>query len=261
MKMIKYIALCLFVYFAASCSSLTPMQDAFKPPNYPFVNVPKNIGHAKPDAHPSEEKAIVVSVRYPNDLYVGAEQYPREVVGEIIAKRLRENPSEQQLIYLNADGNAEYGGIVEALDIIRRRDVENIGFIVEPAAGADKKPQVLQTKVSAEPKETDPPDLLDRRLVVNLQKDGKIKLGRFDKYVFKPAAPEIKEAEEVSGKLTPLLKENEEKKITLKGANEIDRTVFIKATRANRYAEVARLIDAATAAGATEVYLMLDDLE
>lgn len=199
-------------------------------------------------------------MRYPRDLYVGDEQYPREVVGEIIGKRLRENPSERQLIYLNADTSAEYGGIVEALDIIRRQDIENIGLMVEPASGADRKLQILKIKIPAEPKETDSPDLLDRRLVINLQKDGKIKLGRFDKFAFKPAAPEIKEAE-VAGKLTQMLKENEEKKVTIKGANEIDRTVFIKATRANRYAEVARLADAANGAGATEVYLMLDDLE
>jgi biopolymer transport protein ExbD len=260
MKMIKFVALCLLTCFAASCSSLTPMQDAFKQPNYPFASVPKNIEHAAPDAHAFEEKALVVSVRYPNDLYVGAEQYPREVVGEVIEKRLRENSSERQLIYLNADANAEYGSIVQALEIIRRQDIENIGLMVEPAAGADKKLQVLKIKIPAEPKETDTPDLLDRRLVVNLQKDGKIQPGRFDKYAFKPAAPDVK-AEEISGKLTQMLKENEEKKITLKGANEIDKTVFIRARRSNRYAEVARLIDAATAAGASEVYLMLDDLE
>jgi biopolymer transport protein ExbD len=260
MKMIKFIALWVFVCLAASCSSLNPMQEAFKQPNYPFANVPKNIEHAKPDAHAFDEKALIVSVRYPNDLYVGAEQYPRYVVGEILEKRLRENPSEKQLIYLNADFSTDYGNIVEVLDIIRRQDVENVGLLVEPASGADKKLQVLKIKLSAEPKDTDAPDMLDRRLVINLQKDNKIKLGRYEKYVFKPAAPEIKE-EEVSGKLAQMFKENEEKKITLKGANEIDKTVFIKATRANRYAEVARLIAAAAAAAASEVYLMLDDLE
>ncbi|HEX8733946.1 MAG TPA: biopolymer transporter ExbD [Pyrinomonadaceae bacterium] len=261
MKIIKFAALCLFVCFAASClGSLTPVQDALKQPDYPFADVPKNIGHAKPDPHAFEEKAIVVSVRYPDETYVGSEQYPLEILGEAVEKRLRENPSERQLIYLNADANAEFGSIVKTLDIIRRQNIENVGLFVEPPTGADKKLQVLKIKIPAEPKETDSLDLLDRRLVVSLQKDGKIKPGRFDKYAFKPAAPEISE-EEISGKLTQMLKENEEKKITLKGTGEIDRAVFIKAPRANRYREVARLINAATAAGATEVYLMLDDLE
>lgn len=257
MKMIKFIALCLFACFAAACS--TPMQDAFKKGNRPIANVPKNIEHAKPDAHAFDEKAIVVSVLYPDLIYVGDEQFPREVAGEIIAKRLRENPSEKQLIYLNADSSADYGNIVEVLDIIRRQDVENVGLLVEPASGADNKLQVLKIRLSAEPKE-DADDMLDRRLVVNLQKDGKIKPGRFEKYVFKPASPEVKE-EEVGSKLAQMFKENEEKKINLKGTNEIDKTVFIKATRASRYAEVARLAAAAAGAGASEVYLMLDDLE
>lgn len=262
MKNIKLIVLCLFASFVAGCSgmSMTPFQDAMKQPNYPYVYVPKNIQNAKPDAHFSDEKAIVVSVMTDGSFLVGNDQFDGYDLQSQIKKLLEKNPSEKQLIYLNADVYAEYGDVVKVLDTIRRTDAESVGLMVEPATGADKKFQVLKTKYSPEPKEDDPPDLLDKRLVINLQKDGKIKLGRFDKYAFKPSTPEIAETE-VGGRLAPLLKENEEKKITLKGASEIDRTVFVKATRANRYGEIARLVDAATGAGATEIYLLLDDLE
>ncbi|HEX8370570.1 MAG TPA: biopolymer transporter ExbD [Pyrinomonadaceae bacterium] len=259
MKNIKLIVLCLFVAFAASCSSITPMQDAFKR-NHPITNVPKSVQNSKPDAHFTDEKAIIVSLHYPDELYVGAETYPKEVVREIIERRLEKNPSEKQLIYFNSDANVEYGNVVQTLDIIRRTNAENIGLIVEPATGENKKLQVLKVKYSPEPQPEDTPDLLDKRLIINLQKDGKIKLGRFDEYVFKPTTPEVAEAE-IGEKLAPMLKENEEKKINLKGTNETDKTVFIKASRANRYGEVARLVDAAIGAGASEVYLMLDDLD
>lgn len=259
MKKIKLLVLCLFAACAASCSSTTPMQDAFKR-THPTTNVPKSIQNSKPDAHFTDEKAIIVSLLYPEDLYVGEETYQKEDAREIIERRLEKNPSEKQLIYFNAGANAEYGNIVQILDIIRRVNPENIGLMVEPATGENKKLQVLKVKVSAEPKEEDPLDLLDKRLVINLQKDGKIKLGRFDKYAFKSAAPDIAE-QEVSAKLAPMLKENEEKKINLKGANEIDKTVFVKASRSRLYGEIARLVDAALGAGASEVYLMLDDLD
>jgi biopolymer transport protein ExbD len=115
-------------------------------------------------------------------------------------------------------------------------------------------------KYSPEPQMDDPPELLDNRLVINLQKDGKIKLGKFDKYVFKASSAQVVQAE-ISGKLAQMLKENEEKKINLRGTSEIDKTVLVKASRSKRYAEVARLVDAARGAGASEVYLMLDDLD
>jgi biopolymer transport protein ExbD len=262
MKNIKFVLLCLFASFAAACSGMgvTPFQDAMKQPNYPYVYVPKNIQNAKPDAHFSDEKAIVVSVMNDNRFLVGNDQFDGYDLQSRIKKLLEKNPSEKQLIYLNADIYVEYGDVVRVLDTIRRTDAESVGLIVEPATSADKKQQVLKVKYLPEPKEDDPPDLLDKRLVINLQKDGKIKLGRLDKYAFKPSGTELPEAE-IAGKLTTMLKENEEKKINLKGTSEIDRTVFVKATRANRYGEVARLIDAATGAGATEVYLLLDDLE
>jgi biopolymer transport protein ExbD len=261
MKNIKFTIVCLLASFVAACSgaSLTPMQDAMKR-SYPPANVPKNIRNAKPDAHFADEKAIVVSVLPHDNLYVGDDQYAPEIVREAIEKRLGKNPSEKQLIYLNTDFSDDYGNVVKVLDTIRRTGVENIGLMVEPASDADKKLQVLKVKLSAEPKEDDPADLLDRRLVINLQKDGKIKLGRYDKYEFKASTPDIAETE-VGAKLAPLLTENEEKKYNLRGTNEIDKTVFVKAPRAKRCVDVVRLVDAAVGAGASEVYLMLDDLE
>ncbi|HEX9961757.1 MAG TPA: biopolymer transporter ExbD [Pyrinomonadaceae bacterium] len=262
MKNIKLIVLCLFASFVAACSgtSLTPFQDAMKQPNHPYVYVPKNIQNAKPDEHFSDEKAIVVSLMSGSRYLVGNDEFELPDLRYQIEKLFEKNPSEKQLIYLNADVYAEYADVVKVLDTIRRTGAENIGLLVEPASGADKKMQVLKVKIPAEPQLEDPEDLLDRRLVINLQKDDKIKLGRFDKYAFKPSTPEVGEAE-VGGRLAALLKENEEKKINLKGTSEIDRTVFVKATRANGYAEVTRLVDAAAGAGATEVYLTLDDLE
>ncbi|HEX8249218.1 MAG TPA: biopolymer transporter ExbD [Pyrinomonadaceae bacterium] len=257
MKNIKLIVLCLFISFVVSCS--TPMQDAMKR-HHPIAYVPKNIQNSKPDPHFMDEKAIVVTLLNGKQFFVGDEEYPKEVVREAIEKQFEKNPSEKQLIYLNIDLTADYGAVVQALDIIRRTNAESVGLIVEPATGADKKLQVLKVKYLPEPEEDDAPDLLDKRLVINLQKDGKIKLGRFDNYAFKPSSPEVAEPE-VGGKLAPMLKENEEKKINLKGTSEIDRAIFVKATRANRYGEVARLVDAATGAGAAEIYMVLDDLE
>jgi biopolymer transport protein ExbD len=240
---------------------MTPFQDAMKQPNHPYVSVPKNINHAKPDAHFSDEKAIVVSVMSGSRYLVGNDQFEGSDLRSQIEKLLEKTPSEKQLIYLNADIYTEYDDVVKVLDTIRRTGVENIGLLVEPAAGgADNKMQVLKVKIPAEPRPEDPLDLLDKRLVINLQKDGKIKLGRFDNYAFKPSTPEVAEAE-VGGKLAPMLRENEEKKINLKGTGEIDKTVFVKATRANDYGKVARIVDAASGAGASEVYLLLDDLD
>lgn len=232
-----------------------------KPNLYPIADVPKNVQQAKPDAHFNDEKAIVVSMPYGEQYFVGNYDYPRDVLGEKLEKMLKENPSEKQLIYLNAGFSNDYGNIVRALDIIRKTGIENVGLMVEPGNAADKKLQVLKVKMTAEPKADDPEDLYDKKIVVNLEKDGKAKIGRIDKYTFKPSAPDVAAADAIAARLAPLLKENEEKKINLRGTTEIDKTVFVKGRRSNRYADVVRFVDAALSAGAAGVYLQIDDLE
>ena len=171
-------------------------------------------------------------------------------------------PAERQLIYLNASASLKYLRVVRIVDTLRKENIENLSLIVLPEVKTDAPFHILKVKLLPEPKEdesTNSPDSWDKLTVLDLQKDGKISFAKYDeKQGFKPDKAEIK-SEELEAKIKQLFKEREEKKVFRQGTNDIDKRIYIKATKSNEFTQVVRMIDAATGAGA-EVYLVIDDL-
>ncbi len=248
MNKLKFLFLCLSISLSISCTRIMPGGDTTGDKNakIPITNRPNEIKNSSPDAHAADAKAIIVSVLGGNTFYVGAETYEKALVSEYVKKMLDANPSERQLIYLNADGTAEYGSIVEALDNIRKNKVENIGLLVS-AAKNDTQSSILKVKIPAE-SEIDDTEKQKKYPFLQLDKDGKINFAKFDANKgLITDKPEVK-LDEVGGKLSQMLKEKP------------DKTVRIKASRSTRYNEIVHLVDAAAGAGATTIYLELDDL-
>jgi biopolymer transport protein ExbD len=251
MNKVKLCALLLALLVSVSCTQMKTAVNIisdkpYEQPKMPIADVPQNNQNAVADEHLGDAKAIVVSVTVGRTLYLADLEYPREVLGEVIAKRLRENPSEKQLIYLNSDRFTEYGEIVQALDIIRKSKIENIGLRVAPKSDNAKQFHILKVKISPEPTEDDTTDYTKNQ-ILNLDKEGKINFVGYDKNLtIKIEKPEIK-PEELAAKITERLK------------NKPDKTLYIKAARSNRYSDVVRLVDAAAGAGAS-VILQIDDL-
>lgn len=81
-----------------------------------------------------------------------------------------------------------------------------------------------------------------------MQKNNNVSFAKYEKGLIKAEKTEIK-FEEYDEKLPPLIK----------GKNE--KTISIKAPRSASYTAVVRLVDLAYGAGATTVYLLIDDME
>ena len=65
----------------------------------------------------------------------------------------------------------------------------------------------------------------------------------------------------LSAKLSDVLRQREEQRVTKFGTDIIEKTVFIKAPESFKYGEVVKVIDAVKGAGATPVGLQVDALE
>lgn len=267
MKKINLIVILSALVLNISCGSIktavntvtnnNPVKSKLVP-----TDNPRNVKNAKPDAHAAEETAIIVSLLYGDTIYIGAEQYPLDTVNYKIKGLIEKTPAERQLIYLNASGSLKYLPVVRMVDTLRKENIENLSLIVLPEVKTDAPFHVLKVKLMPEPKDedtTNSPDAPHKLTYLNLQKDRKISFAKYDeKYDFKPDKEEIK-AEELEAKIRQLFKEREEKKIFRQGANEIDKRIYIKATKSNEFSQVVQMIDAATGAGA-DVYLVIDDL-
>jgi biopolymer transport protein ExbD len=217
-------------------------------PKYPSRDIPRDMRNAVPVPQLNDEKTIIVTSDSDRLFYVGMESYPIEALNDVINKRLAANPSASPVIYLNSNSLNEMGMIANALNTFRKSDVDNVGLVVGQE-GKNSEPHVLKIKLFPEPRDEKIEDVEAYKYpVLMLQKNGNVNFAKYDKDGgLKPEKPEIKQ-DEGDAKIQQLIKE--------KGAT----TIAVKAARTNKYVRVAHLIDYAAAAGATTIYLIIDDM-
>jgi biopolymer transport protein ExbD len=79
---------------------------------------------------------VIIAIPDNNNFYIGKEQFPLTALGDKI-KRLMENKTpEKRIVYIKSGVDVEYGKVVEAIDTIRKQDIDKIGLV------ADKKKDV-----------------------------------------------------------------------------------------------------------------------
>lgn len=256
----------MLLLLAVSCSSSSSLEKSGdnstqsgggKTANRPTVNLPKDVKNAQAQPEANNEKAVVVTIKPGGEVFVGGKSLkPEEVFTEVNKTR------EQVLspVFVSADATAAYGDILKAFQPLRD-EVRSLFLLVQ---SADGKPMALEVVLQRKPeienlpadKDEPPPppgygtsDALKTKMLVTLGKDGKLKLIN-DEVTF----------DTLKTKLAAMLKDNETKKIYREGTEDVYKTVYIKAPRLAKYADIIKILDEVTGAGADPVYLQMDDL-
>jgi biopolymer transport protein ExbD/biopolymer transport protein TolR len=100
------------------------------------VNLPRDMISPDEDADIAKDTSVIVAIPDNNNFYIGKEQFPLTALGDKI-KRLMENKTpEKRIVYIKSGVDVEYGKVVEAIDTIRKQDIDKIGLV------ADKKKDV-----------------------------------------------------------------------------------------------------------------------
>jgi biopolymer transport protein ExbD len=126
------------------------------------------------------------------------------------------------------------------------------------------KPSRFEAKIPSPPRDEPVPTKADiNTLVVEIKTDGSLKLNSLDDM------GTVNDTGKLSMRLSKLFQERLENRdyapelasrTDLPEAERVQKTVFIKAPRAIRYGEVAKVIDGIKGAGANPVGLQVDDL-
>jgi biopolymer transport protein ExbD len=126
------------------------------------------------------------------------------------------------------------------------------------------KPARFKALVPEPPRdEPFPPNPNPHTLVVTIENDGSLKLN------FLEGLGSVSDTGKLSAELTKVFEERRANHVyapdmldrsDLSDFDRVQRTVFIKAPRAIRYGEVARVIDGIKGAGANPIGLQIDDL-
>ncbi|MDQ3181058.1 MAG: biopolymer transporter ExbD, partial [Acidobacteriota bacterium] len=105
------------------------------------VNLPRDMISPEEDADIAKDTSVIVAIPDNNSFYIGKEQYPLTELGEKI-KRLMENKTpDKRVVYIKSGIDVDYGRVVEAIDTIRKLDIDKIGLVADKKKGGEASQQ------------------------------------------------------------------------------------------------------------------------
>jgi biopolymer transport protein ExbD/biopolymer transport protein TolR len=97
------------------------------------VNLPREMNSPERDDEIAKDTSVIVAIPDNSNFYVGKDQYPLDALGEKISKLMENKTPDKRIVYIKSGVDVEYGKVVEAIDTIRKQDIDKIGLV------ADKK--------------------------------------------------------------------------------------------------------------------------
>ncbi|MEZ5344019.1 MAG: biopolymer transporter ExbD [Pyrinomonadaceae bacterium] len=102
------------------------------------VDLPRNTISPDEDEEISKDTSVVVSIPNNGQFFIGKDAYPLEMLGEKIKTRMEGKAAKKRIVYIKSGINVDYGTVVEAIDTIRKQDIDKVGLV------ADKKKEVKE---------------------------------------------------------------------------------------------------------------------
>lgn len=104
------------------------------------VNLPRDTISPDADEDIAKDTSIIVAIPDNSNFYIGKDQYPLNVLGEKIRDRLKDKAPDKRIIYIKSGVDVDYGKVVEAIDTIRKQDIDRIGLIADKKKGGEAAP-------------------------------------------------------------------------------------------------------------------------
>ena len=106
------------------------------------VNLPREMISPEEDADIAKDTSVIVAIPDNNNFYIGKEQYPLDALGDVIKRRMEGKTPDKRIIYIKSGVDVDYGRVVQAIETIRKQDIDKIGLVADRKKGVNApKPQ------------------------------------------------------------------------------------------------------------------------
>lgn len=99
------------------------------------VNLPKDMNTPEEDAEITKETSVVISIPDNNNFYIGKDPFPLTSLAEKIQTMMKDKTPDKRIVYIKSGVDVNYGTVVQAIDIIRRQDIDKIGLVADKKKG------------------------------------------------------------------------------------------------------------------------------
>ena len=97
------------------------------------VNLPKGMISPTEDPDIAKDTSVIVAIPDNNQFFIGKDPFPLTSLGEKVGSLMKNKPPNKRIVYIKSGIEVDYGTVVEAIDTIRKQDIDRIGLV------ADKK--------------------------------------------------------------------------------------------------------------------------
>ena len=108
------------------------------------VNLPRDMKSPDEDAEIAKDTSVIVAIPDNSNFYIGKDQYPLTALGEKIKEKMKDKIPDKRIVYIKSGVDVDYGRVVEAIDTIRKQDIEKIGLVADKKKGGEAAPAAAQ---------------------------------------------------------------------------------------------------------------------
>jgi biopolymer transport protein ExbD/biopolymer transport protein TolR len=107
------------------------------------VNLPKEMLSPDPDPDIAKDTSVIVAIPDNNNFFIGKEPYPLDSLGEKISRLMENKTPDKRIVYIKSGIDVDYGTVVNAVNEIRKQDIDKIGLVADKKKGqtAESEPQ------------------------------------------------------------------------------------------------------------------------
>ena len=95
------------------------------------VNIPRDMMTPEEDAEITKDTSVVISIPNNNDFYIGKDPYPISALGEKVQSMMKDKAPDKRIVYIKSGVEVDYGTVVQAIDTIRKQDIDKIGLVAD----------------------------------------------------------------------------------------------------------------------------------
>ncbi|MGB2912196.1 MAG: biopolymer transporter ExbD [Pyrinomonadaceae bacterium] len=102
------------------------------------VNLPRDTVSPDEDADIAKDTSVIVAIPDNSNFYIGKEQYPLDALGDVIKKRMEGKTPEKRIVYIKSGVDVDYGRVVQAIETIRKQDIDKVGLVADKRKGGEQ---------------------------------------------------------------------------------------------------------------------------
>lgn len=95
------------------------------------VTIPKDMRSPTEDADITKDTSVIITIPDNSTFYVNKDPYPLDALGEKIQTLMKDKAPDKRIVYIKSGVDVDYGRVVEAIDTIRKQDIDKIGLVAD----------------------------------------------------------------------------------------------------------------------------------